>query len=75
MREYESEDPDLAALTSDNPELAALRNQLNSLQTQRAELASKFGEHHPRCRDQSADRQGSGQHQQRSCSCPTSGAR
>ena len=51
MREFESQDPDLVALMGDNPELAALRSQLSTLQTQRAELASKFGEHHPRMQE------------------------
>jgi capsular exopolysaccharide synthesis family protein len=44
MREFESEDPDLVALMGDNPQVASLRNQLAALETQRAELASKFGE-------------------------------
>jgi capsular exopolysaccharide synthesis family protein len=51
MREFGSKDPDLVALTGDNGELAALRSQLSSLQVQRAELASKYGEHHPRMQE------------------------
>jgi capsular exopolysaccharide synthesis family protein len=51
MREFESQDPDLVALMGDNPELAALRSQLSNLQTQRAHLASNFGEHHPRMQE------------------------
>ena len=51
MREFESEDPDLVALMGDNPQVASLRNQLAALETQRAELASKFGEHHPRMQE------------------------
>jgi capsular exopolysaccharide synthesis family protein len=54
MREFESQDPDLVALMGDNPELGALRNQLTTLQTERAELASKFGEHHPRMQELNA---------------------
>ena len=51
MREFESQDPDLVALMGDNPELGALRSQLSTLQTQRAELAAKYGEHHPRMQE------------------------
>ena len=51
MREFESHDADQVALMGDNPELASLRGQLSTLQTQRAELASKYGEHHPRMLD------------------------
>jgi capsular exopolysaccharide synthesis family protein len=48
MREFQSQDPDMVALMGDDPQLGALRNQLTTLQTERAQLASKFGEHHPR---------------------------
>jgi capsular exopolysaccharide synthesis family protein len=48
MRELESQDPDLIALMGDNPELTNLRSQLSTLEAQRADLASKFGQHHPR---------------------------
>ncbi len=54
MREFESQDPDLVALMGDNPELGNLRNQLTTLQTERAQLASKFGEHHPRMQELNA---------------------
>jgi polysaccharide biosynthesis transport protein len=51
MRELESQDPDLVALMGDNPQLGVLRSQLNSLQEQRAELASKYGEHYPKMQE------------------------
>jgi capsular exopolysaccharide synthesis family protein len=54
MREFESQDPDLVALMGDNPELGSLRSQLTSLQTERAELALKYGEHHPRMQELNA---------------------
>ena len=54
MREFESQDPDLVALMGDNPELSSLRGQLTGLQTQRADLASKYGEHHPRMQELNA---------------------
>ena len=54
MREFESQDPDLVALMGDNPQLGNLRNQLTTLETERADLASKFGEHHPRMQELNA---------------------
>jgi capsular exopolysaccharide synthesis family protein len=51
MREFESQDPDLVALMGDNPGLNALRSQLAELQTQRAQLAAKFGERYPKMQD------------------------
>jgi capsular exopolysaccharide synthesis family protein len=54
MREFQSQDPDMVALMGDDPQLGALRNQLANLQTERAQLASKFGEHHPRMQELNA---------------------
>ena len=54
MREFESQDPDLVALMGDNPELGNLRGQLTNLQTQRAEMASRFGEHYPKMQELNA---------------------
>lgn len=50
MREFDSLSPDLQTLMGDNPALSALLTQLNDLQTQRAELGSRFGKNHPRMR-------------------------
>jgi polysaccharide biosynthesis transport protein len=47
MRELNSLSPDMIALMGDNPALGALRTQLTDLQSQRAQLASKFGPKHP----------------------------
>jgi polysaccharide biosynthesis transport protein len=47
MREFDSLSPDMMALMGDNTALAAKRSQLADLQTQRAQLASKFGPKHP----------------------------
>jgi polysaccharide biosynthesis transport protein len=47
MREFDSLSPDMMALMGDNPALTALRSQLTDLQTQRAQLATKFGPKHP----------------------------
>ena len=54
MRDFQTQDPDMVALTGDDPQLAALRSQLATLQTERAELASKYGEHHPRMQELNA---------------------
>ena len=54
MREFQTQDPDMVALTGDDPQLGALRGQLASLQTERAQLALKFGEHHPRMQELNA---------------------
>lgn len=48
MREFESKDTNMTALMGDNPELANLRSQLTGLETQRAELATRFGARHPK---------------------------
>ncbi len=47
MREYDSLNPDLQTLMSDNPSLASLRAQLDQLDTQRAQLSSKYGPNYP----------------------------
>ncbi len=47
MRDFNSLSPDMMALAGDDPALSALRTQLNSLQTQRAQMAEKFGPKHP----------------------------
>ncbi|KAA6465382.1 polysaccharide biosynthesis tyrosine autokinase [Acidobacteria bacterium AB60] len=48
MREFASQDTDMAALTGDNPQVAALRTQLADLQTQRDQLALEVGPRHPK---------------------------
>ena len=48
MRQFESLDPNMAALTGDNPTLAALLTQLSDLQSQRAELSTKYAERYPK---------------------------
>ncbi len=47
MREFDSLNSNLQVLMSDNPALAKLQAQLNTLETQRAELAAKFGPNYP----------------------------
>ena len=47
MREFNSLNPDMAALMGDDPALAALTTQLNDLESQREQLAAKFGPKHP----------------------------
>jgi capsular exopolysaccharide synthesis family protein len=51
MREFESQDPDLVALMGDNPQVGNLRGQLTALQMQRAEMASRYGEHYPKMQE------------------------
>jgi capsular exopolysaccharide synthesis family protein len=51
MRDFSSQDADLVALMGDNPQVAALRGQLSELQAQRAQLALKYGERHPRMQE------------------------
>jgi succinoglycan biosynthesis transport protein ExoP len=48
MREFASQDADLAALTGDNQQLTALRTQLAELQTQQSQLGLEVGPRHPR---------------------------
>jgi polysaccharide biosynthesis transport protein len=47
MHDFDSLSPDMMALMGDNGALAGLRNQLTELQTQRAQLAAKYGPKHP----------------------------
>ena len=47
MREFDSMSPSLVTLLGDNPTVAGLHTQLTDLQTQRAELAAKYGPKHP----------------------------
>jgi capsular exopolysaccharide synthesis family protein len=47
MRDFNSLSPDMVALAGDDPNLATLQSQLSDLQTQRAEMAAKFGPKHP----------------------------
>ncbi|MFP5211416.1 MAG: GumC family protein [Acidobacteriota bacterium] len=50
MREFDSLNPDLQTLMGDNPTLSSLLTQLNNLQSQRAELATRLGPNHPKMR-------------------------
>ena len=47
MQEFDSLSPDMMALMGDNQALSTLRGQLIDLQTQRAQLALKYGPKHP----------------------------
>jgi len=47
VHEFDSLNPDMVALMGDNPSVGALRQQLTELQTQRAQLAAKYGPKHP----------------------------
>jgi polysaccharide biosynthesis transport protein len=47
LHEFDSLSPDMMALMGDNPALGTLRSQLTELETQRAQLALKFGPNHP----------------------------
>ncbi len=47
MHDFNSMNPDMIALLGDNPILTSLHSQLVDLQTQRAQLAAKFGPKHP----------------------------
>jgi polysaccharide biosynthesis transport protein len=47
MQEFNSMKPDMIALMGDDTTLASLQNQLTDLQTQRAQLAARFGPNHP----------------------------
>jgi polysaccharide biosynthesis transport protein len=58
LHEFDSLSPDMMALMGDNPALGAARTQLTDLQTQRAQLALKFGSKHPQIQqlDQEIDK-------------------
>ncbi len=47
MRDFNAMNPDMEALMGDDPTIAALYTQLTTLQTQRAQLATKYGPKHP----------------------------
>jgi capsular exopolysaccharide synthesis family protein len=47
MRDFNAMNPDMEALMGDDPTIASLYGQLTTLQTQRAQLATKFGPKHP----------------------------
>jgi capsular exopolysaccharide synthesis family protein len=48
MREFATQDADLASLTGDNPQVGLLRTQLADLRTQRDQLALEVGPRHPK---------------------------
>jgi succinoglycan biosynthesis transport protein ExoP len=48
MREFSSQDADMASLTGDNQQLLALRSKLADLQTEREQLALEVGPRHPK---------------------------
>jgi capsular exopolysaccharide synthesis family protein len=47
MRDFNAMNPDMEALMGDDPTIATLYTQLTNLQTQRAQLATKYGPKHP----------------------------
>ncbi|MGD0480635.1 MAG: polysaccharide biosynthesis tyrosine autokinase [Terracidiphilus sp.] len=47
MRDFNAMNPDMEALMGDDPTIATLYTQLTTLQTQRAQLATKYGPKHP----------------------------
>ena len=47
MRDFNAMNPDMEALMGDDPAIGALYTQLTNLQTQRAQLATKYGPRHP----------------------------
>ncbi|MFZ0339289.1 MAG: GumC family protein, partial [Terracidiphilus sp.] len=47
MRDFNAMKPDMEALMGDDPTIAQLYSQLTTLQTQRAQLATKYGPKHP----------------------------
>ena len=47
MRDFDAMNPDMEALMGDDPAIATLSTQLTSLQTQRAQLATRYGPKHP----------------------------
>jgi capsular exopolysaccharide synthesis family protein len=51
MRDFESMDSNLVAVAAANPNLNALRDHLHDLETQRAQLATKFASRNPRMLD------------------------
>jgi len=51
MRDFDAMNSNLVALMGDNPNLTTLRSHLQELETQRVQLATKFGPKHPRMID------------------------
>lgn len=51
LRQFKGMSPDMVAMLGDNSSLTALRQQLNDLKTQRAQMASKYGDNYPRMRE------------------------
>jgi succinoglycan biosynthesis transport protein ExoP len=47
MRDFNAMNPDMEALMGDDPTIVSLYGQLTTLQTQRAQLATKYGPKHP----------------------------
>ena len=47
MRDFNALNPDMVALMGDDPAIATLHAQLTDLESQRAQLATKFGPRHP----------------------------
>ena len=48
LRDFDSMSPDLVSLMGDNPSLAALRSQLETLESQQAQLSTRLGPKHPK---------------------------
>jgi succinoglycan biosynthesis transport protein ExoP len=51
VRDFDSMSPNLVAVMGDNPSLEALRTQLETLETQQAQLTAKYGPKHPKIID------------------------
>jgi succinoglycan biosynthesis transport protein ExoP len=51
LHDFDSMSPNLVAVMGDNPSLAALRSQLETLETQQAQLTVKYGPRHPKIID------------------------
>jgi succinoglycan biosynthesis transport protein ExoP len=51
LRDFDSMSPNLVAVMGDNPSVAALHNQLETLETQQAQLNAKYGPRHPKILD------------------------
>ncbi len=51
MRDFDNLNSNMVALMGDDPNLATLRGNLQELETQRAQIATKFGPKHPRMID------------------------
>lgn len=51
LRQFQNMTPEMVSLLGDNTSLATIRQQLNDLKTQRAQMASKYGNNYPRMRE------------------------